>query len=253
MLDGVEFNAPLTAAPFVFAWNTALVADGTHALAAIARDAAGNSATSVVSVTVLNTPPVIGEPTIGGAASNRVDILWTTDQRADSAVDYGSTPAYANSTPVIAALSTGHGVTLTGLASGTLYHYRVKSRNAAGIPAVSGDFTFVTPDSGSPNAAAAAAAAAPDPSSAKAPQKFLTPATADGVNDKAVFGPAAQEVWIYDVRGKQVFHASSAGSGSPVAWDCRDATGRVVPSGVYIAKIHTRDSRLIYQSFAVAK
>ena len=254
MLDGVELNAALTAAPFVFAWNTTLVADGAHVLGAIARDAAGNTATSVVSVTVLNTPPGIGVPTLGGAAPNRVDILWTTDQRADSAADYGLTADYGASTPVIAAQSTGHGVTLTGLASGTPYHYRVKSRNPAGVLAVSGDFTFVTPASsaGAPGSAAGTLAAA-DLSSAKAPQKFLTPATVDGVNDKAVFGPAAQEVWIYDVRSKQVFHGSSAGSGTPVVWDCRDASGRVVPSGVYIAKIRTRDSGQIYQSFAVAK
>ena len=255
MLDGAELNAPLTAAPFVFAWNTANVADGTHALGAIARDAAGNSATSVVSVTVINTPPVIGAPAIGGAAPNRVDILWSTDQRADSAVIYGLTSSYGLSTPVIAAQSTGHGATLTGLAAGTLYHYAVKSRNAAGILSVSGDFTFTTPAAadGVAGAAASPGLATPDESSAKAPQKFLTPAAVDGINDKAFFGPAAQEVWIYDARGRQVFHGSSASSGSPVVWDCRDASGRVVPSGVYIAKIRTRDSRQIYQSFAVAK
>ena len=255
MLDGVELNAPLTAAPFTFSWNTAYAADGTHALAAIARDAAGNSATSVVSVTVLNTPPVIGVPAIAGATPNRADILWTTDQRADSSADYGTTPAYGNSTPVIAAKSTGHGVTLTGLSAGTLYHYSVKSRNAAGMLAGSGDFTFTTP--GAPDGAAAAAAApsvaATGDASVKASQKFLTPGTADGINDKAVFGPGAEEVWIYDARGKQAFHGTSTGPGTPVVWDCRDGSGRVVPSGVYIAKIRTRDSRQIYQSFAVAK
>ncbi|MFI5349442.1 MAG: Ig-like domain-containing protein [Elusimicrobiota bacterium] len=255
MLDGVELNAPFTAPPFTFAWNTASVADGTHALGAIARDAAGNSATSVVSVTVSNIPPVIGVPTIGGAAPNRVDILWSTDQRADSAVIYGLTPAYGLSSPVIAAQSTGHGVTLTGLAAGTLYHYAVRSRNAAGTLSVSGDFTFTTP--ASPDGVAAAAAspglATPDESSAKAPQKFLTPATVDGINDKALFGPGAQEVWVYDARGRQVFHGTSASPGAPVVWDCKDSSGRVVPSGVYIAKIRTRDSRQIYQSFAVAK
>lgn len=255
MLDGSELNAPIAAPPFVFAWNTTSVADGVHALGAIAHDAAGNSATSVVSVSVGNTPPVIGAPSVGAVTPSRADILWTTDQRSNSAVAFGPTPTYGYSTPVVAAQSTGHGVTLTGLASGTLYHYQVMSRNAAGILAVSSDFTFTTPgpSTGTAAGAAAAAPAAADDSSAKAPQKFLTPATADGVNDKAVFGPQAQEVSIFDLRGKLVFHGSSGGPGSPVVWDCRNAAGGIVPSGVYLAKILTRDSRQIYQSFAVAK
>src|SRR5207245_2051452 len=37
-----------------------------------------------------------------------------------------------------------HGATLTGLASGTLYHYQVKSRDPAGNLTFGGDFTFTT-------------------------------------------------------------------------------------------------------------
>ena len=231
------------------------VADGVHAHGAIARDAAGNSATSVVSVAVGNTPPVIALPSIGALTPTRADILWTTDQRSDSAVAFGPTAAYGYSTPVVSAQSTGHGMTLAGLASGTLYHYQVMSRNAAGVLAVSGDFAFTTPgpSTGAPAGAPAAGASGTDDSSAKASQRFLSPASADGINDKAVFGPQALEVSIFDLRGKLVFHASSAGPGSPVVWNCRDAGGRIVPSGIYLAKILTRDSRRIYQSFAVAK
>jgi hypothetical protein len=54
-------------APFEAAWNTTLVANGNHSLSAVARDAAGNTATSaVVTVNVLNTvtvavPNVVGK------------------------------------------------------------------------------------------------------------------------------------------------------------------------------------------------
>ena len=58
-LDGQNLGAEDTAAPYAVAWNTALVADGTHTLTAVARDAAGNAATSIwIFVTVSNqTPP----------------------------------------------------------------------------------------------------------------------------------------------------------------------------------------------------
>jgi len=39
---------------------------------------------------------------------------------------------------------TAHSITLSGLAAGNTYHYRVKSRDAAGNLATSGDFTFTT-------------------------------------------------------------------------------------------------------------
>jgi len=255
MADGTELGAPATAPPFVFPWNTASVADGQHALSAIAADAAGNSATAVVNVVVANTPPVLSPPAVSGLGGDRADILWTTDQRSDSAVDYGTAPAYGAATPVNATQSTGHGVPLRGLLPGTQYHYRARSRNAAGVQATSDDLTFTT--SGSTASVAPGVPVPttnpPDQSTAKAPQKFLTPATADGINDKAVFGPAAREVTIFDIRGHKVFHAASAGAGAPIVWDCKDGSGRVVVAGVYLAKIKTGDSSTVYQSFAVAK
>jgi hypothetical protein len=39
---------------------------------------------------------------------------------------------------------TAHSQSLSGLIAGTLYHYRVRSRDATGNEAVSGDFTFTT-------------------------------------------------------------------------------------------------------------
>jgi hypothetical protein len=55
-LDGVNLGAEVTSVPYTFSWNSTGVANGTHTLAAIARDAAGNTTTSVaVTVTVSNT------------------------------------------------------------------------------------------------------------------------------------------------------------------------------------------------------
>src|SRR5438034_9911887 len=64
-LDGVDLGAELTAAPYSLSWNTTTASNGAHTLTAVARDAAGNAATSaVVSVTTINndpTPPVISD------------------------------------------------------------------------------------------------------------------------------------------------------------------------------------------------
>ena len=62
--DGGAQIADVVSAPFQAAWQTSLVTDGAHALSAVARDAAGNTATSApVTVTVRNlatVPNVIG-------------------------------------------------------------------------------------------------------------------------------------------------------------------------------------------------
>jgi len=54
-LDGVNLGAELTAAPYALLWNTTTVLNGPHTLTAVARDAAGNTATTTtVTVTVVN-------------------------------------------------------------------------------------------------------------------------------------------------------------------------------------------------------
>jgi hypothetical protein len=55
-LDGVNLGSEVTATPYSIVWNTTAASNGAHTLTAIARDAAGNTATSApVSVTVANT------------------------------------------------------------------------------------------------------------------------------------------------------------------------------------------------------
>jgi hypothetical protein len=61
-LDGANLGAEDTTSPFSVSWNTTGTANGSHALTAVARDAAGNVTTSaVVTVTVSNdaTPPPV--------------------------------------------------------------------------------------------------------------------------------------------------------------------------------------------------
>jgi hypothetical protein len=56
-LDGQNLGAEDTGAPYSVNWDTTTIANGTHALTAIARDAAGNKTTSsAVSISVGNAP-----------------------------------------------------------------------------------------------------------------------------------------------------------------------------------------------------
>ena len=61
-LDGANLGAEDTASPYSLSWNTTATSNGSHALTAVARDAAGNQRTSAaVTVTVSNvTPPPPG-------------------------------------------------------------------------------------------------------------------------------------------------------------------------------------------------
>src|SRR3989475_1228373 len=144
-LDGTNLGAEVTVAPYAVSWNTTLATSGSHSLTAVARDAAGNTATSAaVSVTLDNTPPLISTVSASSISSAGALITWATNKASDSQVEYGLTTAYGSSTPLNSSLLTAHAVTLTGLLGTTTYHYRVKSRDAAGNLATSADFTLTT-------------------------------------------------------------------------------------------------------------
>jgi len=112
------------------------------------RDAAGNLAVSpdLTFTTPDSTPPVISAVGASAITASSANIAWATDEAADSQVDYGTTTAYGSSSVLNSSLTTSHSVGLAGLSSGTIYHYRVKSRDAAGNLATSSDFTFSTSD-----------------------------------------------------------------------------------------------------------
>ena len=86
-------------------------------------------------------------------------ITWVTDEPASSQVVYGTVASYGSvspSTPQHDPSSgtsegvTNHSVTLSGLTKGTTYHYKVKSKDAAGNLAESSDRTFIIMPSSEP-------------------------------------------------------------------------------------------------------
>ncbi len=79
-LDGANLSGEITTLPATQYWNTTFAADGLHRLSAIARDAAGNRATSaVVSVTVNNSGSTTNPPPV---------VVWLDDE-----IPYGGTPS----------------------------------------------------------------------------------------------------------------------------------------------------------------
>ncbi len=97
-----------------------------------------------VSTTIDTTPPVISLVSAFNISASQATITWATNKASDSQVDYGPTTVYGSSMPLNSSLLTAHAVTLAGLLATTTYHYRVKSRDAAGNLATSGDFTLTT-------------------------------------------------------------------------------------------------------------
>ncbi|HWQ92437.1 MAG TPA: family 10 glycosylhydrolase [Clostridia bacterium] len=125
------YSVTATAAGLGTVTNTAIVTAG------------GNVTVNLVVPAVDNTPPAITSVVASGITDSSATIAWVTDENANSAVDYGPTAAYG-SLATNAAMVQNHSLVLTGLTPNTTYHYRVRSRNAAGLQAASGNATFIS-------------------------------------------------------------------------------------------------------------
>jgi hypothetical protein len=91
------------------------------------------------------TPPIISDVSVADITTTTAIITWTTDEPSDSAVDYGLTASYgATSSNLMTESNTSHSISLSGLIADTTYHYRVKSRDAAGNETASGNGNFST-------------------------------------------------------------------------------------------------------------
>ena len=120
LLDGEPLGAEDTSEPYEVAWDTRTVPDGTHRLAARARDAAGNITTSAtVTVTVANGPvPTLtlarSEETAGTLAPRDA---WSETTSADSGVALsGDRAVYGSAAGATATFTfTGTGVRWIGV------------------------------------------------------------------------------------------------------------------------------------------
>jgi len=129
---------------------------GTYEVAIISTDLISVSAT-VPSTSTTSTPPG-GGPSGGtdGTApaifnvqvinitTSTAQVVWQTDEAADSRADYGVTTAYGLGPVTDGAFVTSHSLFLTGLSPETMYHLRVTSRDIVNNSGSSPDITFQT-------------------------------------------------------------------------------------------------------------
>ena len=108
-------------------------------------EASAGAFQTAISGTADVTAPVIDQVTVKNITSSSADISWTTNEAADTYIEYDTSLSYANSNNNInASLVTTHSISLTGLTANTTYYYFVRSTDDAGNIAFDGDFNFTT-------------------------------------------------------------------------------------------------------------
>jgi RHS repeat-associated protein len=88
------------------------------------------------------TAPAITAATVTPAAA-AASVSWTTSEYSSTFLDFGTTAMYGTSIGTLS-LVTSHSVALADLVCSTTYHYRMRSVDAAGNQAATGDATFRT-------------------------------------------------------------------------------------------------------------
>jgi hypothetical protein len=120
-------------------------ANGKSNTASVTMDASkAQTITLDTSGTADVTAPTISSVGTDTPTQTGTTVSWTTNELANSQVEYGLTTGYGSTTTLSGTMVTSHSQELSGLAAGTLYHFRVKSSDAAGNPATSSDYTFTT-------------------------------------------------------------------------------------------------------------
>jgi hypothetical protein len=85
-----------------------------------------------------------------GITGNAITIAWSSDQQSTTSIQYGTTTALGQTSPLQTALTQSHGLTLNGLASGTTYYFVAQSTNASNSTGYSAMYSFKTLDTTPP-------------------------------------------------------------------------------------------------------
>ncbi|MGI9245065.1 MAG: metallophosphoesterase, partial [Verrucomicrobiales bacterium] len=88
-------------------------------------------------------PPVISGVEAINVTDHAAEITWTTDEIADSLVDYGDDEFYGSQISE-GTLVASHSIVISNLDAGQTYHFRVRSIDASGNSSDGTDLTFTT-------------------------------------------------------------------------------------------------------------
>lgn len=181
------------------------------------------------------TAPVISGASATSTTYNSAHIVWTTNEKSDSKVWYGtSTPVIATSSTSIvssAILVKSHDLALTGLSASTTYYYLVQSADASGNIGTSTQQSFTT--------LAAPDTTAPVISGVSATSTASTTASIVWTTDE----PADSTVWYATSTPVSVVTASSASSASLTTSHNIDLSG-LNASTLYYYFVGSKDSAL---------
>ena len=127
---------------------TALTSGTAYNFDVVSANSSGGSATSpngtFATLPVLSTPPFVGYVAAWGINNSGATVTWSTDVPANTQLAFGTSPVLGQLSPVQTALTASHGVTLTGLNSGTTYYFVAQSTGASGATGYSSTLTFTT-------------------------------------------------------------------------------------------------------------
>lgn len=143
-INGVATGAPLTIAPYTYAWNTLPLLQGDYTVSAVGIDENGNAIPAeVVSVEVDNSPAykLLRPKSI---MQTSAEVVWTTDEPTTGLVTYGTTESYGQQVVGDPELSYYHKVSLSGLQPGTVYNFQVSSTDENDNTSLSANQTFST-------------------------------------------------------------------------------------------------------------
>ena len=114
--------------------DTSGLSNGDHTITARATDTSGNTKIDSVGITVDRTAPVISNVAEAGISATGATVTWNTNETSNSQVEYWS--ASSGILNVLDGTATvSHSMQLNDLSPATLYNYRVRSRDAAGMSA----------------------------------------------------------------------------------------------------------------------
>jgi chitodextrinase len=138
-LDSVDLGAEETTSPYSVTWNTSTATNGSHTLTAVARDAAGNTATApAIIVTVSNTsgssqspdttpPSVPAGLTATAISSSQITLSWSASTDNVGVAGY---KVYRGGVQIATTANTTY--QNTGLSPSTTYTYTFAAYDGAG-------------------------------------------------------------------------------------------------------------------------